>query len=66
MSCIEPGHSIFYKIACAPCDDSDQHARIASAQADQRFRCPPDDVLDPSLPTQGPAKAPIRLRVCAG
>ena len=28
----------------------------ASAQIDQRLRCPPEDVLDPLLPTERPAK----------
>ena len=38
----EPGHSISYKIACAPSEDSDQ-----PAYSDQILRCLPEDALDP-------------------
>ena len=38
----------------------------ASAQADQSLRYPPEDALDPWLPTDCPAKILIRRRECTG
>ena len=43
----EPGHNIFYKIACMSSENSDQPAR----QSDPSFHWQPEDALDPWLPT---------------
>ena len=48
---LEPGHNIFYKISCAPSEDSYQ-----PAQTSQTLRCPDKDDLDPLLPDDCPAK----------
>ena len=58
---IELGHSISYKTAFATSENPDQ-----PAHADQSFRCPPEDALDPWLPTEYSAKILIGLRECAG
>ena len=39
----EPEHSIFYKIACAQDEYSDQHAHVL---ANQNLRCLPEITLD--------------------
>ena len=36
-----------------------------SAQSDQSLRCPPEDALDPWVPTKSPVTTMIRLRICA-
>ena len=51
---IEPGHSIFYKIACASCEDSDQHAHVHPGTLIKVFARPPVDALDSWLPTELP------------
>ena len=48
----KPGdmHSISYKFTCSPSEDSDQPVHlIASVQADQSLRCPPEETFDPWL-----------------
>ena len=52
-------HSISYKIASASSKNSDHPAHPRSLIS---LCCPPDDALDPWLPTECPAKTQIERR----